>query len=261
MSDQGVKVSQLGFDAQDTGDINLLLSSGWPSLKIEATGVFNNLVTSIDTDIYTHNLGYPPFFIIYNCTNNKTFMVGPRQRTSEARFYVTETKLAIEGVGDGSLPPIDIRWYVCRLPINQSFQAPIYNLSSDGSAKRDNDVGIKIPKANADPNSKDLRDFNFHSGTRSPQLHNITTGPLVLSGTNSYELDWINDLGYNPLYFTFQRNDKIFPQDAGRWYGPIQVLQNSHGDLQAFDVTDQSYASIVVFKDPFTPSSVKKISV
>lgn len=259
MSDQGVKVSQLGFDASDTGDVNLQMSSGWPTLKIEATGVFNNLSPAVDTDIYEHNLGYPPFFLIFVYTDEKSYMQGPRQKTSEPRFYVTNTKLASESVSP-TLPPYNIRWYVCRLPLDRPFQAPIYSLSADGAGKREADVGIKIPKEGRDPNSVDLRDFNFHSGTRSPQIHNVTAGILTPGDGGFYYLTWKNDLGYEPLYFGFQKDDNVFPEHADRWYGPINMSPgNTLTSIQAFSPFAGGTGSIIVFKDPFTPGSVRNI--
>lgn len=261
--DVGIKVSQLGFDAPDTGDQNLLMSSGWPLLKIEHTDTLT-LDGFVSTTIYNHNLQYPPFFLIFQYNDDSlvplhsspgaTLLKGPRQRQADPRFYVTDTKLAIEGAGDGTLPPIKIRYYICRLPLNQPFQAPIYSLSNDNSAKRDNDIGIKILKEGKESTSNDLRDYTLHSGTRSPQVHNITTAPLQKFGTNNYQLTWTNDLDYFPLYFAFQRNDTVFPEDVGRWYGPVNIAPYTQGvssNLTAFDISDQSYASIIVFKDPF----------
>lgn len=266
---EGIKISQLGFDASTTGDRNLLMSSGWPLLKIEKTGTIN-LNGSVDTDIYTHNLGYPPFFLIEVYDTNKTYMVGPRQRTAEPRYYVTNTKLAIQGAGDGSLPNFNIRYYICRLPLDQPFQAPTYSLSDDSSAQRDNNIGIKVLKSGKDSSSTDLRDYTLHSGTRSPQVHSVTTGPLKQVGSFDYELTWKNDLGYNPLYFAFQRNDSqqnvlgvTIP--PGQWFGPINISTwnpNSTAvqDLTAFDV-GTGYASIVIFKDPFLIAGAQQVAV
>lgn len=263
-SNFGAKVSQTGFDVNTAADKDLLFSSSWPSLKIEKTGTAFISDTTVDVDIYTHNLGYPPLFIIFNYTSDKTFMIGPRQRQTEPRWYVTKNKLGMVGQGSLSLDPFNIRWYICRLPLDQPFQAPNIKLSSTASGQSSKDLGIKISKEGKDISSTDLRDFTLHSGTRSPMIHNVTTGLLALGSDGFYHLTWTNDLGYNPLYFSFTRVEGVLPAWDDHWFGPINLAALTIGtapyDLSAFDTTATSHASIVIFKDPFIAPQIQTLA-
>lgn len=261
---EGIKVSQLGYDAGDSGDQYLLFSSGWPLLKIAYTGTVT-LDTSKDNVIFNHNLTYPPFFIMFNYTTGKSFMQGPRFRIADPRFYVTTSILGITGAGDGSLAPQNYRWYICRLPLDQPFTAPVYSLSNPAKGDRNQGIGLKVAKEGADINSTDLRDYTIHSGTRSPMVHSVTAGLMPQVGSSDYELTWINNLGYDPMYFSFSRSD-FFANDVGKWYGPVNLadLSSIHPGVQnltAFSSLPLNYASIVVFKDPFLPSQTQRISI
>lgn len=266
MAFEGIKVSQLGYDAENAADQNLLFSSGWPNLKIEKTGTAS-LFAGVDQDIYVHNLGYPPFFLIEQFDSNGSRIAGVRQRLSDPQYYVTDNKLAVHGGTDITLPTFNIRFYICRLPLDQPFQAPTYRLSGESQGAKKENFGVKVLKLGKNSGSTDLRDYTIHSGTRSPQVHSVTTGALGLVAPDDYELTWVNDLGYNPLFFAFTNNGNVFPEFAGQWFGPDNILGGQElenptavSDLTAFSVEAGVLGSIVIFKDPYLPDNPQTVN-
>jgi len=66
MTDYGVKIAKSGYGIGD-GDKRLIFNSGYPLLKIleHDTGTLTLSSGEGSKTIYTHDLGYKPFFYVY----------------------------------------------------------------------------------------------------------------------------------------------------------------------------------------------------
>jgi hypothetical protein len=64
--DYGIKISKPGVDVKTAGLGDIILHSGYPTLKIKASGVgsieYTNDGSETDILVITHNLGYVPLF-------------------------------------------------------------------------------------------------------------------------------------------------------------------------------------------------------
>jgi len=250
-NDVGIKLSQLGFDVNTAADQDLIFSSSWPLLKIAYTGTatFND---ASDTTIFTHDLGYPPFYIAFRIDGDNSYLF------NDPQFYVNNTVFGNSGSGAGT--DITIRYYICRNPLNENFAADVFRTSGVSQSSFDRDFGIKVAKEGKDVSSTDLRDFTIHSGTRSPMIHTIKYGQLEAVGSN-YDLVYTNNLGYNPIFFGFHSTDNVkFSGLNGREQSNPKLFTSSTGDLTIRN-SSATYGSLVVFKDPFSVTTSTAVTI
>lgn len=252
----GMKASQLGYDVTTAADYQLLYSSEWPLLKIEAQGTVTITNLAADQVLYTHNLGYVPMFWIFDTSggsggldgNLDTYAFGPG-------FGANSTNLKY--FGDGfTAGTRTIRYYIFRLDLDTSFTAPTINLSP-GSQTIVDGYGIKVAGPGKDVSSTDYRDFVVHTNTRSPMVHMVESKVLSTSSPSdpffsapAYKGTWTHNLGYSPLYFAFLKD-----YAASGYYTPLVPGNGNHGitrdsnSLVVHTSLTNQRVSVVLFKD------------
>lgn len=261
MSDFGVKSSKPTFDVGTARDINLSFSSSWPLLKIAHQGraTINNL--GVSQTIVTHDLGYPPMFLIFDLASGDS-VYKSYGAIQGGQFAVSTTELKFLTFGGAGSS--DIYYYIFRLPLNSNFEAPIINTSTEDTFEDNSDYGIKVTKDGYDTSSTDLRDYVIHSGTRMPLIHAVQSGALTEAGyiyPGGKMKEYTHNLGYVPLAFCFLNygsNEAPF-YDTNYWYalggvGGVsnQLLVSQADSIRIEDVQNPSTvtASFVVMKDP-----------
>jgi hypothetical protein len=253
MSDYGAKVSQTGFDVLSAADIDLLFSSTWPLLKIEHTdtATYNRGTSGV---IYTHTLGYVPFFVTFRLDS------GQVRLNNDPVLYSNSTEIGCLG-GAGSAS-VTIRYYVCRLDLKTNFTASIVESTSSTVGIDVADYGIKVTKPTKDITSTDLRDYTVHSGTRSPMIHVVKYGQLVSSGGGNFDLTYTNNLSYRPIFFAFHSADNAkFHPLTGYEQAPPKLFANSSDTNLTIRDISATYGSFVVFKDPFSVSAAENVTI
>lgn len=267
VNDFGAKVSQPQFDVQNAADFNLLMSSSWPLLKIAYQGSFTVTNTQVQQTIVQHNLGYVPFYLIFNTSGaTSTFDNGPLIGSNKSELRYFGNILQLPGSFTGY-------YYVFRLDIQSPFFAPIINTTNNSLAATNSDIGMKITKPGADVTSADFRDYVLHSATKSPLVHIVSSGSLnqpsdepTSPGGVMYRVT--HNLGYLPLAYSicnFGANDTI-EFDPNYWYffsAPPSGVSFNHFYVSDTSVTvdDDTFsrgtgstttAAIIVLKDPFS---------
>ena len=234
MPDYGAKGSVPGFDVKTVVDYLQLFNSSWPSIKIGLSGQFSGTVT--------HNLGYPPFY----------FVASPDGRVNQFAgldtYGVNSTTLTrVSGSGTP-------RYYICRLDLTTSFDAPIIQGASIPQ-QVDEDYGLKITKPGKSVYSTDMRDFALNSSARSLMIHKVAPSATVLSGGN-YIATIAHGLPYTPIAFVF-----ILPgvntlgMDADKYY----IVPPPVGVSGFYYTVDSTNVSVVI--DPFYFSTAPFVSV
>lgn len=240
-NDYLMKISRKGYDVATCSDRQLVFSSEWPCLKIVKQGTFS--VTGATT-IYTHNLGYYPFFMIFinradggGTDANSRLSYIPYSSAFEMSTTALECTIPVT---------VDGYYYIFALDLETNYTAPIIQ-PSDVSQGETNDYVYAISKNGEDISSTDYRDFVVHSDCRSPMVHivhNWTEPGLGGSETITH------NLGYEPMFFGFVRN----LQGTGSGYimygnADDATITATTTDLDAASVYDGTY-SMVIFKDP-----------
>lgn len=264
--DIGIKVSQEGKDAQDSGDQDLLFSSSWPNLKI----IFNGRIKATTLElvqsgvssgvVMKHNLGFVPFFIVYGIQEPSDF--GSTSTKDEYRLKMDlpisadKTNIYISyPTGGPSVASVDIGLIIFDLNIEENFKAPSINTGTSSGARGGGDVGIKVSKENKDVSSKDLRDFVIHSRTRSPMVHEVFNVVPTESGSTASLKDFVytHDLPYNPMFFIYGQASGFIlaPNDAYAFITSPYRLTTSQKTITLEDWVAGKRVSIVVLKDPF----------
>lgn len=262
LSDYGFLLSQLGVDVTDAADNQLVNSSGWPNLKIEYTASVT--LGGGATHTYTHNLGYPPLVLIEVTDDvavgtGKTFQAFAAGSVTNTTFSITDPSIFQTGC--------KVRYYVYRLPLNVAFKAKIYNLSTASAAGKDLNVGLKVMKPGKKMDSADLRDYNYHSSTRSPMIHTVATGLATANNVSGFnEFSWTNDLGYVPIFFAFTggTNQATWTPKIGLEQSTPRLFVDPVGNLTMRTSPTSSaaqYVSLVVFKDPFAVGTTTNVSM
>ena len=196
MSDFGVKVSLPGYNAETAPDVDLYFSSSWPLVKIDTSLSGTVSLTANQVFPINHNLGYPPFTMLWSKASGFRGAIDT-VNSNTASFT--------------SLTSDTYRYYICRNPLNQNFQAPNINIQQAQQGVPNPNFGIKFTKPGKNTNSTDFRDYTIHSGTKSLQVHQVIYSPLGTISGDSYNgihgLKYISDLPYRPVYFAFYSSD------------------------------------------------------
>lgn len=238
-----VILSQLGYDVGSLSDINVLFSSDFriPLIVLEGTVAGNGTVN--------HNLGYAPFVMSWVKTN--TSATGG----FDPGFSTTITKTQITY---GYSSSYTIKYRIYAIDIGKAFQAKsLRSPAAPFVTSGVKDMVLKVAKAGKDVSSKDLRDLNLDSSTRSIILHQVLTGACGTIASGDYAgvhgYKFVPDLPYHPIYFPF------WSQDAITWK-PLNGMSQSPPKIN-IDSTDNNpvinaggktgdYYSIVTFKEP-----------
>lgn len=262
MADWGAKVSQEGYNVNTVADYQLLFNSSWPLLKVEKQGSFTVSNGSVDTVIYTHNLGYYPAFAIFANDNTDTGVTSGSLFASNnisgglVGCNTTELKWFGGFFSDGTNPRT-FYYYIYRLDLESTFTAPTINTTAGTQAIVSN-YGIKATIPGKSVTSTDLRDYSVHSGTLSPLVHMIKSGLPTFNAPSSYHLTATHNFGYQTIYLTYTRNTTVgvgqnyYIQLGGQHQSqPASFADDNSVYIDFFNGTD-IYGSIIVFKDPFS---------
>lgn len=260
MSDIGIKVSLLGYDAKTAADHNLGFSSSWPLLKLHMSGTTS--ITDLATEqlIVDHGLGYPPIFIYGSINSLNSVPVSASGDYAElfempTQFSISDTSLYYDGFYSGS-QPVEIFYRIYRYDLTTNFTAPSSATSGSNQTDVNNDYTIRVSKEGKSVDSTDLRDFAIHSDTRSPMIHQSVYGDLVPTTDSiaGYEVKATHNLRYKPFFLSYyidpttQRWKRV-PTGTG---GAIGAFVNDTSVKIGFASSSYGNAgSVIVFKDPF----------
>lgn len=252
MSDWGIRVSQKGFDAETASDSQLLFSSSWPLLKIEAQGSYTTSLVENAGTIYTHSLGYKPFFLIFETTDGKNRTC--TQLLDGDRFGVNDTELKFFGSALRT-GPASFYYYIFRLPITTDYTAPIIN-QTDATRINVDDYGFKVTKEGKDTDSTDFRDYVLHSSSRSPMIHMVRYSAIQDFDGTYYSFTSTHGLSYAPWFRCFYNQADIIGADTSYLYpffggNGSTIMQATATTIKIVTTTTGCYGSIVTFKDPF----------
>lgn len=264
MTGFGAKVSLPGFPVETAADSNLYFSSSWPFLKID-TNLSGTLILTgnASKDLITHNLGYPPFIMVWSHANGFwPYYIG--QINSNTIVFSGGSVSA--NIGD------TIRYYVFRNPLNQNFQAPNIQLASTQQGTNKQDFGLKFAKPGKNTNSTDLRDYTIHSGTKSLQVHQVIYQPLAqftdnqwgLPNSTNVGLKYLTDLPYRPVYFAFYSTDNVnfIPVfAAAQTFPKIEYNTIDGGAIIYNGGTTQSWGVFFVLLNPYTSTSQVNVTI
>lgn len=266
--DYGVKGSPPGFDVRTAVDYLLSFNSSWPLIKIHYAGSATINMNSTPQTIYTHNLGYPPLYMIVGQPTGNGTVINSTVGTSSG-IGVDNSVLGY----DGSAPiggTFTFDFFICRVSLTSNFSSP--NISGDTSVGQvNNDYGFKLTKPGADVSSSDLRNFSLHSGTRSIMLSQTDNGATTSTGTGYFQRIVSHNLGYLPIALSYARFGAntvgykpnyyyLLPPSIGVGVGFYQPTSSS-----VISTIDASYISsgtpdttAVVFKDPLQKSIISR---
>ena len=250
-NDFGIKVSLPGWDVENAADSDLYLSSSWPNLKIDLSlsGTVNTGSTGAAT--VTHNLGYPPFTLVWSKNNG---LLGPASSVNSST--ITMSYFAGQDTND------TLRYYICRNPLNVNFQAPNIVLNSTPGGATPGDWGVKFTKPGKDYTSTDYRDYTIHSATKSLQVHQVIYSPLApltsqqFSGING--LEYVTELPYSPIYFAFYSSDNqnFVPLSSVAQVPPKVDYDSISGGIVINDIGGTGgWGAFFILLDPFLTSN------
>lgn len=262
-NDFGIKVSLPGFDVENAADIDLYFSSSWPTLKIDdALSGTLTLTGNPSLDLVTHDLGYPPFTMVWSHANGFYPYYISSINLQTVVFGGTNVQF---NIGD------KIRYYIFRNPLNINFQAQDVQIAQTQQGTNHQDFGIKLTKPGKNTDSTDLRDYTIHSGTKSLQVHQVVYQPLgqfsdtvfgLPNNPNNVGLKYITDLLYRPVYFAFYSKDgqNFVPVFAAAQTNPKVVYGTIDGGLIIFNGTNPGgFGVFYVLLDPYY--STNQVSV
>lgn len=245
----GTKVSQRGFDVRTCADYQLVYSSEWPLLKIQAQGSVIIPDATQDVTISTHGLGYVPAFWVFDDSTYADTWAGAKMAyPGTSQFLAANaTDLKWLGASRGAIGGIlTIYYYIFRSDLSTSFTAQVFN-SSPTVAGTDSDYGIKVAKPGFDVSNSDFRNFTIRSDCRSPMVHKTGTGSFGALGGS---VTITHGLGYEPMYYFWA---KLTAYGDGR-YQMVTTAEDSFSTATSSNITlslpyqcDYSY---MIFKDP-----------
>lgn len=250
----GIVASMLGIEVTDAADQDLILSSNFPMLKIDAVKPFTLTSTyGNEYTIHTHNYGYPPFFILYQVVGGALIQDYFFDEISVTNTAITLFDFTSPFVGSDFVPQTrDFVLVVCRNPLTKPYTTPVFRTQSVEAAALNRDYGLITSKPGKDASSTDMRDFTFHSNARNLLIHAVDYREMTTT-----TMTWTNNLPYRPLFFGFISLDSgaSFQALYGGGQAPPIDQQDDDGNviIQSFTPAPgtKHYGSIWVFKDPF----------
>lgn len=258
MADFGIKVSQPGKDVQDSGDMDMLFSSAWPTPKILFNGRIRANIGFSPTIIVTHNLGYVPMFLPYVTKNGRNTSIFREILSADDKYIYYNAP-----GGPGTSGPIDIGLYIFDINIEVPYKAPEIDVGSSSSTGIDTDFGIKMTKKNKDISSSTLKDFILHSSTRSPLIHEVVAASLpdkALPASTTYT--HTHSLPYSPMFLAYIQ---VLSTDGALRYNFANNFAGVVASGSTIALTGDLYTagipkvSIVILKDPFILDTVEVI--
>ncbi len=251
MGDYGIKISKPFYDAQQSGDADMLFSSAWPSIAVA-----KEVEIPAGTTSYAHNLGFPPFPSAwqksYQPLTPTYSQEAPNAWTRIGTLYndlsVDENNVYFPSHTDIT----HIKLYNIDISTQQSYR---FVRPSAVRKTYDPNFGIRVAKEGEDINSDDLRDFLIHSRAQSPLVLSVVTS--VTDSTGGYA-EFTDPQGYTSWVFGFIRNTT-----TRRWnmipyisqaYPSLSITRDSQGraTYSAYYVSffGDDASSLVVLRDP-----------
>lgn len=253
-----MKMSQPFVDVKTAEDKDLILSSSFPMLKEEETGVVNingYAHAGALIPIYEHKLGYHPFFIIED--DQSKMRLGTEWQSNENTLYFLDNSSLFPPTGGSG----NFRWTIYRLPIFTAFESTAKSVQTTKVTEYSQDYILKAVKEGKSIDSDDLRDFTIHSQGRSPLVHGVSVKDW--SGGSALENHDVSPgLPYNPIAFgfTINRNGNAvtYSMQNGGQSPPVFRRTTDFLRIQSTgNITRKS--SIIVFKDPFLAPVTREI--
>jgi len=255
----GAKGSTKGYNVKTVADYLQLFNSSWPLLKVEHGAAATITLNATPQTIYTHGLGYAPFYII---VSGGEIDANPNGIGVDSNVLAYDGSHAIGGT-------YSFYYYVCRLSLTDNYTAPTV-LGSTTTTNVNDDYGFKVMKPGKDISSTDLRDYALYSSSRSLMVHKVDNGVSVLDGGGYYVRAVAHGLSYVPMGFAFvQYGANIVGHNATYYYSisPAVGVSVSNYALDgtnmtmrtdSFYVSAASNFSAVILKDPFSKETVAR---
>jgi len=258
----GITVSKPGFDAKTAADFEKIFDSRWKCLKIEYQGSYTVTSSSSVQTIYTHGLGYAPFFWAFlKFGSTSTMAIADFFQSGFTENYSTyiranSTSIVFDNTS-GSYDGNEIYLYVFVDQINEAI-AESKSVTTATTPASNNTYGFKISKPGFDVKTATGKDLIMSSEYTTLQINQVSVGS---HNFDSSVLTISHGLGYVPQFYFYVRDI----QGDGRW----QMIGNrgiDHPNLTVqanttscsldlidgiFPIGTKDY-SLIVFKDPIT---------
>lgn len=243
MANVGIKVSRKGYDVTSCADREVAFSSLWKTLQIEHSASFD--ISAPDT-MYTHNLNYYPFFMVFHDNDPVTGSADDYSRlatiSASSMFPITDTTLEFEG---GS--QYQGRYYIFRLDLETDYTADSVQTTDTSAGTTEDRWGIAISKEGQDVHSTDFRNFVQHSNCRGAIVHMVEHWSIGSSGVHTHTVT--HNLGYIPMFFVFVKlAGETGYRNAGNADDMLAVGTTT--TVTVDDVYEGDY-SVVILKDTF----------
>lgn len=200
--DYGIKISKPFFDAQNSGDADLIFSSAWPSLPVafeETLTVDSTMISPAELPI-PHGLGFPPLVLAWKYIDNYAvkFVFGYSDvlECDDTNIYLSLASPQYPPSNQAS--KVHIKAYNIDLSVEKEYAI---NKPPASQLLYDPDFGIKVVKEGMDYKSTDLRDFILHSRAQSPLIMAVKTQESATGDTVRY----VDPQGYLSWVFGFVR--------------------------------------------------------
>ena len=255
----GITVSKPGFNAKTAADFEKIFDSRWKCLKIETQGAYTVTASASVQTVYTHGLGYAPFFwaFLKNGSNKSVLAISDFDGIGGVDSYsklirCNSTSIVFDntsGLYNGDV----IYLYVFVDQINEAI-AESKSVTTATSSGANNTYGFKISKAGFNVNTATGKNLIMSSEYTTLQINQVSTGSHNFSGG---ALTISHGLGYVPQFYFYVRN----LQGDGRW----EMIGNSSITAPTLSVeatttnckltltgSGTKDYSLIVFKDPIT---------
>jgi len=258
----GISVSREGFNVTNCADFEKLYDSRWKCLKIEYQGSYTVTSSATVQTIYTHGLGYAPFFLSFiKSGSTSTMALADFFQSGFTENYSTYircdgTSLVFDNTS-GAFTGNVIYNYIFVDQIDEAIaESKVKTTSTNSSVAAG--YGFKISKSGKNVLTATGKDLIMSSEYSTLQINQVSTGS---HNFDSSVLTISHGLGYVPQFYFYVKD----MQGDGRW----QMIGNrgiDHPNLTVFagttscslDLIDTIFPtgtknySLIIFKDPIT---------
>ena len=257
----GMAVSRQGFDVKNCADFEKVFDSRWKCLKIEYQGTYTVTSSASVQTMYTHGLGYAPFFMAFLTTafgDITTLSIGEFQGSGGVNNYSAyircdSTSIVFDNTS-GLFNNDVIYVYVFVDQINEAITESLVKTTSTSSGASGG-YGFKISKAGKDVKTATGKDLILSTEYATLQINQVSTGSHNFSGG---ALTISHGLGYPPQFYFYVKDLR----GDGRWEmmgnDPIDIgfksvkASSSNCVLDNIGLVGTKDYSLIVFKDPIT---------
>ena len=199
----GLKVALPGYDVATAPEYKQVLNSSFPVLKVlhEAQVTITN--PQNDQVVYTHNLGYYPFILVWD--NTTSSQSSPSMMVFN-NFGVGINTIRWIGAPVYGTDPLTLYYYVFQNNLLTNYISDIGGGVAEES-KKSRDYGVKILGNAKNIRSTDYRDFNIHSKCQNLTIHKsgfaTSVNTSLGGGLFEFEEEIVHNLGYPATTFFF----------------------------------------------------------